>query len=254
MASTPTGTRGDQQQSKERNQTQKSQPNHAGCGETGIGTGEGGRERGRDVQERVQIAGGMTSDYSASAAATVSEEPHQQKHAPKTKDLGPQAGRDSRETGKGERDVQDHAAALYAATAAYLVASRIGSGSVRAIATASGTCVRFAFSGSGLPRMGNLTRAASKDAYDAPVPIDDDTTAQLKVKTLTSEILTFPYDANMTIGGLKAEIYDEVGIEPDKQGLVFNREQLVDGRSLTHYNIKPGSVVHMAPHNLLHPL
>jgi len=65
------------------------------------------------------------------------------------------------------------------------------------------------------------------------------------VKNLTGKTLTLHVSPNATFDEVKAMISDREGIPPDQQRLLCRGEQPEDHRTLSYYNIRSGSILHL---------
>ncbi|KAJ0975090.1 hypothetical protein J5N97_017055 [Dioscorea zingiberensis] len=87
---------------------------------------------------------------------------------------------------------------------------------------------------------------ASPEASSSQVSGDNpESTMQINIKTLDSQIHTFRVDKNMLIQSLKEKIAEATGIPAGQQRLIFRGKVLKDDHALSEYHLEDGHTLHL---------
>ncbi|KAJ7957943.1 Large proline-rich protein BAG6 [Quillaja saponaria] len=72
-----------------------------------------------------------------------------------------------------------------------------------------------------------------------------ESTVQLNIKTLDSQIYSFPVDKNMPVSVFKEKIANEIGLPVSQQRLIFRGKVLKDDHLLSEYHVENGHTLHL---------
>jgi len=67
----------------------------------------------------------------------------------------------------------------------------------------------------------------------------------IKVKTLTGKEIEVDIDGTDKIERIKERVEEKEGIPPPQQRLIFGGKQMMDDKTVSEYNVNPGSVLHL---------
>ena len=68
---------------------------------------------------------------------------------------------------------------------------------------------------------------------------------EIYIKTTTGNTITVQIEATNTVAELKEKIFEEHGIPPDRQRLIFSGQELEDSQTLAEYNIQGTTTLHL---------
>ena len=68
---------------------------------------------------------------------------------------------------------------------------------------------------------------------------------EIYIKTASGNTITVQIEATNTVAELKEKIYEQHGIPPDRQMLIFAGKELEDSRTLAQYNIQRATTLHL---------
>eukprot|EP00027_Filamoeba_sp_ATCC50430_P019128 CAMPEP_0168571348 /NCGR_PEP_ID=MMETSP0413-20121227/17293_1 /TAXON_ID=136452 /ORGANISM="Filamoeba nolandi, Strain NC-AS-23-1" /LENGTH=69 /DNA_ID=CAMNT_0008604205 /DNA_START=20 /DNA_END=225 /DNA_ORIENTATION=- len=68
---------------------------------------------------------------------------------------------------------------------------------------------------------------------------------RIYIKTLTGESFELEVDPSDTIESMKHQILDITGIEPAYQRIIFAGKQLLEDKTVSEYNIRKESTLHV---------
>jgi len=68
---------------------------------------------------------------------------------------------------------------------------------------------------------------------------------QIWIKTLTGRKSPFNFESDVKVIDVKHALQEKEGIQVDQIRLIFSGKQLADDKTLEHYNVTAGAVIHM---------
>uniref|UniRef100_A0A7C9AT43 Ubiquitin-like domain-containing protein n=1 Tax=Opuntia streptacantha TaxID=393608 RepID=A0A7C9AT43_OPUST len=74
---------------------------------------------------------------------------------------------------------------------------------------------------------------------------NSDSTVELNIKTLDSQIYKFHVDKNMPVSSFKGKIADQIGVPVSQQRLIFRGKVLKDDHLLSEYHVENGDTLHL---------
>ena len=90
-----------------------------------------------------------------------------------------------------------------------------------------------------------MEEAHQKSARDDCKELEEGTTFQIFIKTLTGKTLTIVVRKEDTVENLKQKIQDREGIPSNEQRLIYAGKELHGNRILSDYNISKDATLHL---------
>ncbi|CAI5445797.1 unnamed protein product [Caenorhabditis angaria] len=92
---------------------------------------------------------------------------------------------------------------------------------------------------------GGGTSSSSQIEPDEEGSTQNNTTVNIRVKTLSDQECIIPIGLHETVSVLRERIHEHLGIEPSEQRIIFQGRVLVTDRTLQSYSLQDGYTVHM---------